>query len=331
MLEQGTVEGAWKAAAIRMVEPWSEPIVLRNLLCAVDFSECSYQALRYAAEIARHFGSQLYIQHILSLPPEASWHEDPSGWTKERVRGARRIAEHGLRRLHAEADLSGLNVTFLLTDGVPGSRILETVGERKIDLLVIGTHARRGIKRLVEGSLAERLVHEAICPVLVAAPPRESMPALPEPGALAFQTILMATDFSRSADRALTYALRWAAEWGGRVLLLHAVEPVSAAPQSLASLFPESDASLEAHIRSAWEKMRVLVPDPALARCRIDYEVRSGNAAEQILDCAQERKADLIVLGARGVGRASLTWGSTLSQVVRAGRFPVMALRHLGL
>jgi nucleotide-binding universal stress UspA family protein len=330
MLQHGYSQEKQIVAEPRAVAQWSEKLAIRNLLCAVDFTDYSLQAFRYATEIARHFCAHLFIQHIVAVPPEATWSDDPSGLAKERLRGSRRMAEEELRRLQMEADLGDLGVTYMLHDGVVRSQILLTVTQKKIDLLVLGTHARKGVKRLFEGSLAERLVHEAVCPVMVVSRPRKDANGLAEPGSLRLQTLLLATDFSRNSDRALTYALRWAAEWSGRVILLHTVETGSKAVQPFYDLLPESDASLETRIREAWDKLRILVPDPARIHCELEYAVRDGDAGEQILDCAAEKQADLIVMGARGLGRASSTWGSTLSEVVRDGRFPVLALRHLG-
>ncbi|MBI3934679.1 MAG: universal stress protein [Acidobacteria bacterium] len=326
-------EEPWSLVVPRAVEQWSEPLVIRNLLCAVDFTEFSYRAFQFAAAIARHFQAHLFVQHIVSLPPEVSWSTAGTGLVKERLRGARRIAEEELRRLQSEADIEDMNVTYMLNDGDVQPQILETVGRRKIDLLVLGTHARKGIKRLVEGSLAERLVHEAVCPVLVVSRPQKELRLREEPDSLSLRTILLATDFSRNSDRALTYALRWAAEWSGRVILLHTVETSSKAAQPFTDLLPEADSNLENRVRDAWEKVRMLIPDPSHTHCQIEYDVRDGDPREQILDCAAEKKADLIVMGARGLGKSSLAsslyWGSTLSGVIRDGRFPVLALRHL--
>jgi len=327
---QRLVEERVNLAEFRPVEPWSERLVIRNLLCAVDFSEFSDRAFRYAAGIARHFDSQLFVQHIVSVAPETPWGPSTSGGVQERLRGARRIAEEELRRLQQEATIDDLNVTYMLNDGEVGGQLLETVARKRIDLLVLGTHARRGVKRLFDGSLTERLVHEASCPVLVVSRPQKDFVEREEPRAVRLATILLATDFSRNSDRALTYALRWAAEWSGRVILLHTVEAGSHAVQAVTDLLPESDATLENRIREAWEKLRTLVPAPAQTHCKIDYEVRDGDPREQILECAAEKKVDLIVMGARGLGRSSAPWGSISAGVIRDGRFPVLALRHLG-
>jgi len=314
-------------AEFRPVEPWSERLLIRNLLCAVDFTEFSLRAFQYAAGIARHFGSHLFVQHIVAVPPETTWSSGESAIVKERLRGARRIAAEELRRLQSEADIEDLNTTYMLNDGDVRSQILETVSSRRIDLLVLGTHARKGMRRLVEGSLAERLVHEAHCPVLVVSKPQKDFVERESPASMRLKTLLLATDFSRNSDRALTYALRWAAEWSGRVILFHTVET---GMKTLSDLLPESDPNLEIRIRDAWEKLRTLIPDPSHTPCQIDYEVRSGDPREEIIRCAADRKAELVVMGARGLGRSSFAWGSTISNVVRDGRFPVLAIRHLG-
>ena len=334
MPQPANFQEPWSLTAPRHAEQWSERLIVRNLLCAVDFTEFSYRAFQFAAAIARHFHSHLFVQHVVSLPAEASWGGGDTGIVKERLRAAQRMAEKELRRLQTEADIDEMNVTYMLHDGDVRSRILETVTHRKIDLLVLGTHARTGVKRLMEGSLAERLVHEAICPVLVVSRPQENLRLREEPDSLRLRNILLATDFSRNSDRALTYAFRWAAEWSGRVTLLHTVETASRKIQPFSDLLPEADASLEKRVRDGWEKLRTLVPDPSHAHCQMEYEVRDGSPQEQILDCAAEKKTDLIVMGARGLGKSSLPsslyWGSTLSGVIRDGRFPVLALRHIG-
>ena len=79
----------------------------------------------------------------------------------------------------------------------------------------------------------------------------------------------------------------------------------------------------------AWEKIHTVIPPTALSRCEVSYEVRQGNARAEILQYAAEKKPDLIVMGARGMGRSDVVWGSTISGVVRDGRFPVLSVRHL--
>ena len=99
--------------------------------------------------------------------------------------------------------------------------------------------------------------------------------------------------------------------------------------KGLIDLLPEYNPYFEKQVAEAWEKIRTQVPEAAQRRCEVAFEVCQGNAREQILQFAAERKPDLIVMGSRGLGRSSLAWGSTISGVVRDGRFPVLAIRHL--
>jgi len=325
-------------------EGWSEKPRIRSVLCGVDLSEFSYRAFRHAAALARRFGAQLFVQHVIEPPKQAAW-SAAGGMVQERLRGARRIAEEELRTLEAEADTEDLNITYVLNDGDPKARILDTLARRRIDLLVLGTHARKGARRLLEGSLSERLVREATCPVLVLSQPARELVEEEDTQAVRVGTILIATDFSRNSDRAVTCGLRWAAEWSSRVIFLHVVEtgpPLA----GIARLLPESDPGLEGRIRDAWEKLRMLVPETAQLSRSIEYEVRAGDPREQILGCAADQKADLIVMGSRGLGRlpialrigpalsssfASLSGGTTTAGVIRDGRYPVLAIRHLGV
>jgi len=138
------------------------------------------------------------------------------------------------------------------------------------------------------------------------------------------------TDFSPNATRLLVYALRWASGPQCRVILFHAAPTAPPVLGKLSDLLPEYDAGLEQHIRSAWDQMRALVPSPERFPCPVSYELRDGEPKEQILKFAKESRTDLIIMGARISKGAGLTWGSTIAGVIRDGRFPVLAVRHLG-
>jgi nucleotide-binding universal stress UspA family protein len=143
------------------------------------------------------------------------------------------------------------------------------------------------------------------------------------------KTILAATDFSPDSARALTHALRWASEWNGKVVLFHAVETPPPRMHGMIDLLPEFNPYFDKEVAEAWERIHQVIPEAARNRCELTYEVRQGNPREQILQYAQEMRPDLIVMGSRGSGRSSVVWGSTISGIVRDGRFPVLSLRHL--
>ncbi|OFW10065.1 MAG: hypothetical protein A3G20_03610 [Acidobacteria bacterium RIFCSPLOWO2_12_FULL_59_11] len=310
-------------------ENWAGKLDIHNILCAVDFSDFSRRAFRYALALARRFEASLFLQHTVQIPTSLFLGGiDPmaGGYS---IQMARQEAEKNLQDLTAEGMADPSEVSLLLDEGDIRERILETIAARKIDLVVIGTHGRKGFNRLMLGSVAEHVVHEAICPVLVVCQPRTGFvsPLPDEP--IQLKTILLATDFSPNSGRALTYALRWASEWGGKVVLFHAVETISPTMKGIMDLFPEYNPYFEKQVAESWEIIQKLVPQEMQRRCEVAYEIRHGNAKEEILKVAEEKHADLIVMGARGLGRSAIAWGSTISGVVRDGRFPVLSVRHL--
>lgn len=318
-----------EAVAAVPEDPWISRLQINNILCPVDFSEFSRRAFRYAVAIARHFQARVFLQHTVHISPALFLEGVDPTFVQSALQASLRQANVDTRRLVEEAGVPMSEVSLLVNEGDAHERILRTIGEQKIDLLVMGTHGRKGFNRLMLGSVAERVIHEVVCPVLVVCRPQTEFVALENTEPVHLKTILLATDFSRNSDRALTYALRWASEWSGNAILFHAVETPPPAMKGIVDLFPEYNPYFEKQVSEAWEKIRTQIPEAAQRTCPVTYEVRQGSAKEEILKIAAEKKPDLLVMGARGLGRSALTWGSTISGVVRDGRFPVLAIRHL--
>jgi len=328
-----------------------ENLQIRTILCPVDFSDFSSRAFRYAVSLARHFGSRLFLQHTTQVPVNLLLGLGPDG-VQGSIQSQLQTARKETRRMLIQAGVDSSEVTILLNEGYAPDRILETIARERIDLLVMGTHGHKGFSRLVLGSVTEGMIHQAVCPVLVVSRPEGDLPD-PEQD-VRIRTILLATDFSHHSDRALTYALKWGWEWNSKVVLFHAVEEPAPAMQGLVDLFPEYNPYFERQVARAWERIRVLVPPSVRERRQVVYEVRHGNPREEILRVAEEKHADLIVTGARGMERSAAPWGSTgwpagrtteateaalhksfhpwgsvSSAVVRDGRLPVLVVREL--
>jgi nucleotide-binding universal stress UspA family protein len=310
-------------------ESWTSRLVLKNILCPVDFSEFSLQAFRFAVGIARHFQARLIVQHTIHIPTSTLPEGPEVIKPREMLELSRRRAEQDLHRLIAESGAEGTEIYVKVNEGDVKDRIVQTVGAQNIDLVVMGTHGRKGVSRLVLGSVAEHIVHEAVCPVLVVSHPETGFVKLEDTEPVHLKTILAATDFSPDSARALTHALRWASEWNGKVVLFHAVETPPPRMHGMIDLLPEFNPYFDKEVAEAWERIHQVIPEAARNRCELTYEVRQGNPREQILQYAQEMRPDLIVMGSRGSGRSSVVWGSTISGVARDGRFPVLSLRHL--
>ena len=302
-----------------------ERLQIRSVLCPVDFSDFSHRAVCYAASLARHFGSRLFIQHIAVPGPYPFMAGLNSDVGLPGIEAQLRSAREGILRMLRAAGIATSEVTVLLNEGDVTASILETTRKEGIDLLVMGTHGHKGFNRLFLGSVAEAVIHQAICPVLVVSRPSPHL----EQGEVSFNTIVLATDFSTHSDRALAYALRWGCEWCSQVVLFHAVEAPAPALRGMVDLFPEYNPYFERQVAIAWDHLRDLVPETAREWCQVAYDVRHGNPKDEILRVAEEKGANLVITGARGAGNSGTPWGSISSAVVRDGHFPTLVVREL--
>jgi universal stress protein A len=323
-------ETAPTSAQILPEEAWTNRLVVRNILCPVDFSEFSKRAIRYASEIAGHFGARLFVQHTVPIPTALIPEGPAVVSTEEMLQMSREEAKKEIHGMISESGGGAKNVLVVVNAGDVKDHIVKTVGEQNIDLVVMGTHGHKGLSRLVLGSVAEHIIHEIVfCPVLVVSRPQAGFVAHQVAEPLQWKTILAPMDFSPDSGRALTHALRWAVEWKARVILFHAVEDPPPRMHGMIDLLPEFNPYFDKEVAEAWERIHSVIPEAARNRCELSYEVRQGNPREEILKFAEVVKPDLIVMGSRGSGKSSVVWGGTISGIVRDGRFPILAIRHL--
>jgi nucleotide-binding universal stress UspA family protein len=207
--------------------------------------------------------------------------------------------------------------------GDPQATIIDQAVSTQADLIVMGTHGRRGFKRLLLGSVTEAILREAPCPVLTVPP--HTRASVSE--AVTFKRILCPIDFSPSALQALGFGLDLARQADGRVTLLHVVE-----------WLPEEEPRASAHfnvpeyrrllVEDAQERLRSLVAEESRTWVEIDDVVVFGRGYREILRAAETKPADLIVMGAQGRGGIGLAlFGSTTQQIVRGSMCPVLTVR----
>jgi nucleotide-binding universal stress UspA family protein len=141
----------------------------RKLLCCIDFSETSRAALRSALELATS-GASVTLAHVFQLPLAT----DPSGFFEasvvgEAIAAAEQTLEEWAREARTQAP-NGVEIATVFLQGAPWDRLVETARVGRHDLIVIGTHGRTGLKHALIGSVAEKVVRHAPCPVLVVRP-----------------------------------------------------------------------------------------------------------------------------------------------------------------
>jgi universal stress protein A len=142
----------------------------RHILAPTDFSEYSKKAVAFALELAKKFGAQLSILHVIELPPYPIEGYVPPSLSATFLDDLERQATQDLAELVPVAEAGDVEVVRLVTVGTPYRKIIETAESEHVDLIVMATAGRTGFSHLVMGSIAERVVRTASCPVLTLRP-----------------------------------------------------------------------------------------------------------------------------------------------------------------
>ncbi len=291
---------------------------IKFILCPIDFSEFSVTAYHHALSLADHYQAQLVAQHIVELwrYPSASFAASAGLYAEFRQAlqesGMKQLQEFVKNHTHNE-----IQPELIVHEGIAPDSILSFAQAHKTDVIVMGTHGRRGYDRLMLGSVTDRVMRTAPCPVLaVSKPPHDSVAAGKERGHVHhLSRILFCADFSENSERALNYAISATAEYDAELTLLHVLEGVP------------SPAKTEEAIAAATERLDKLIPPEGRKNVKIKTAVRIGKPYWQIIQLALEAQIDLVTMGVRGRGALDLAvFGSTTYRVIQLGSCPVLAV-----
>jgi nucleotide-binding universal stress UspA family protein len=292
------------------------PFAPKCILAATDFSELSTYALRHALMWRQAYESDLTVLYVQEPPPV--W-ADPylgSGNLSGLVEASWAADRQHLERYVQEHVPAGMPLTQEMLAGSPPAVIEEYVKGDRIDLVVLGTHGRGGISRLLLGSVAERTLRLARHPTLLVHQPQteEEAGAEPDAGAadLHLRQILCPVNFAASARPAFEHACSVARAFDAHLTAVLVVDPVQVAQ------IPENLRRLEETLQS-W------LPKPS--EFAIQPVVRHGDAAEQVLTLARETAVDLVVIGSRHRRFVDTTvLGVTTVRVTRHAPCPVLVV-----
>jgi nucleotide-binding universal stress UspA family protein len=300
---------------------------IARILCPTDFSDASAHAADLAVVIADWYKARIAALHVVSAAvvlPEFDL--APSGSVDEAALRALRSATAGR---FTQASGKGVGVDVVLEVGSPAALILDKAASLPADLIVMGTHGTSGFQHLLLGSVTERVLRKAVCPVLTVPPRAHATSRIP------FRRLLCAVDFSDSSIAALQFALSLAKESDATLTLLHVLEWPWEEPPSprLEDLPPEQGAALAEYRRyrekMALMRLEALAPDSLRASHRPVARLSHGKPYVQILDVANEEGSDLIVVGVHGRNPFDMmVFGSTTNQIVRRAACPVLTLRR---
>lgn len=286
----------------------------RRILAATDFSEVSTLALRHAVIWVERTGAELIVLHVQEFPPIGG---DPyfGSYSMTQIMEATREAVEKLLEDHVrEVVPAGVSVKRELFVGSAAAGIEETAEAAAADMVVLGTHGRGGLTRLLLGSVAERALRMATRPTLIVrGDSEEAIPRLRE--------ILCPMNESAVAMAAFRVAFAAARVFGAKLTALTVVEAPGGeeTPGDLARAVEAVRTRLEAELGPSAEE--------DLAHCQFQAIARQGDAAEQVIALAREAGTDLVVLGAQHKTFADSTvLGVTTVRVTRHAPCPVLVV-----
>lgn len=282
------------------------PVRFGRILYPTDCLDEATVALKYAAGLARSFSSHLELANIIDLAQTFPTMDVLSGPALDSIR---RTGERDLERI--SGPISGIPFTRRVIDGFESATlILDEAVNTNADLIVLGTSCKHGFSDTSLGARTAEIISSASCPVLTVGP----RVATPPEGAITFQRILYATDFSSPARKAAAIAIGLGHVEGTKVYLCHVVSKKEESRQ------PGCD---EASLAS----LRALVPEEAKSWCSAECVVEHGKAAESILALAKRVNADLIVLGAHKHSYwLSLIHSGIVAAVLASAHCPVLTV-----
>ena len=292
---------------------------LNSILCPIDFSEFSVKAYDYAQSLAWHYQAELLVQYVrYSFPAfyiDASYKEIRRKLRADALQKLREFVKRQTRTkvlpqcvVHEGCKLSESSIN--------SERILSFAKAQAVNLIVMGTHGLGGVDRLMLGSVTEKVLRKARCPVLVVRKPAHDFVS---PGEKAdpinIKKIVLCMDFSKHAQHALNHAFSIAKQYNAELTLFHVLE------------HPPGSADIQSTTAKATEQLRESVPPRAPKPSHVKFLVRIGKPYQQIVEVAREAQTDLVIMGVRG--RSSLNsalFGSTTYRVIQLGPCPVLAV-----
>ncbi len=285
-------------------------VSLKTILVATDFSACSQPALSYAAALARQENGKVFLVHVLAPAPAYPIPMDAGPLSAEGE--AARIR---MKQALSTPDMTGIEHDALLEQGELWPVLADVLEEHKVDLIMVGTHGREGLTKLLLGSAAEEVFRRSSCPVITVGP--HVTPECLHEGRL--RHVVFATDLSPTSLDALPYALKLASQHRAKLTLVHAITSAISDTEFAAARF------LQKEVDEAQQQLRKLLP----AEVEADTLVGVGMPAAIIVGAAETRNASLIVMGLRQqpmFAATHLPW-TTAHRVVCDAHCPVLTVR----
>ena len=296
-------------------------IQIEKILCPLDFSKCSKVALKAAIDLANKTRSQLHLFHAILMYENDSY--KPDDRLPDNIFSYELIEEISNQKLKNVAEDHASDEVNIVTASSrafsAAEEIVNYAEENKIDLILMGTHGRTAINHLLLGSVAERVIRMAKCPVMTIR--KDSKNLAPH------QKILAPVDFSEHSKLALRYALEIARIYRSEIALLHVIEQQihpSFYLTGKTSIF-EIDSDLKQRATDAMQSFRKELGNEEI---QTSYLLAEGTAYHEIVECAKKENFGLLVIATQGLrGLKHFLIGSTTEKVIRHAEIPVLTVK----
>ncbi|CAE6740054.1 universal stress protein [Nitrospira defluvii] len=297
-----------------------------KVVLAVDQPRDATIAARFLEVVRLPRGTALSVMHVIEVPHRALRFPGQQGmladWRKESVMSARRLIDRLVPPLRAQ----GLRVRPVVKEGLPGPVLLDTAERMRTDLTILGPHGSSRLRRFLLGSVSELLLNEAPGSILIV---RGRSRGRRDRG----MSVVLAMDCSTDAKSAAGFLSKLRLPRGSHVILLHVEED---ADRELARISGMGRVDLTQAVERAMRerKRRTLLMLERMGRkcaqqgLAVDHVFAEGSPAEAILSAAERHRADLIVMGSKGLtGIDRFLIGSVSRKVARHGPCSVLVVR----
>jgi nucleotide-binding universal stress UspA family protein len=299
---------------------------LNRILFPTDFSRCADQALEHAVFLAEKYNAEIHVLHAVTLfNDQPGVVNEEFEETETMIKKLEDIAEVQLNKVYDAHEDDDIKIIKAQTRGISAAPvILDYASENTIDLIVMGTHGRRGIGHFFLGSVTEEIVRMSESPVFTI---REAETPTP---AKAKEKILVPVDFSEHSKNALANAKEIAKSYEAKIHLLHVIEETIHPAYSLSG--KSSIFDIVPNIKEDCEiRLKKMIDEIISGEVKTEIDVVSGQAANEIINFSKDNSMDLIVISTHGLtGLEHLLLGSTTEKVVRMASCPVFTVKSFG-
>lgn len=292
----------------------------KRILVPVDFSEGSVDAFNLAVYFTKERDSKIILTHIISEPQITDPVYSSEYFTPSIIADLKDELEEKIKSEYIGNRKNDIGI--VIRRGYPPSEIVSLINENDADLVIMGTHGRKGLTHMLLGSVTEKIIRVSKIPVITL-----KLGHVASPESYRIKKILVPYDFSELSEKSFHLAGEIAPFYEAEIDLVYVNQPITYYPYYLSENYSEENV-LERLDEEIKEKLDALAGKVENKNIKINTFIRRGDPYEKIIELADESSANLIVMGTHGrSGLAHVVIGSVAERVIRASNIPVMTIR----